>query len=261
MSLMDEMKNVVTIGRELFTTVSGKMKEIDTKVDNAVLGVPDEIKRQMGRRFYLNQSTGNDSNDGKVASRPVKSFEKIASLTPAGASLEIILTSDYEFSVKERAPFDNCSLFIHSDYSGEKRKITFSSFIDDGGRYTCNNFYVQRNCFFNFNIVDIQFPSVPAGSGSYSQHSCLIGSNSGADVGTPLMIRLSSVNIDVPDSANNRFALTPGYGMVMLSATAVSAPADWVSAGRVLFAMPPESLRQYVRLMADSNALVTNASA
>lgn len=256
MSLESTVSGLVQSTTRLTDVVDRKMAEIDDKVDDAVKDIPAEIVRSTGRRIYLDQSSGDDANDGRSSETPIQSFSKIGTITPSGASVEVVLLSDYTFDAGERVEFDNNSVWIRSYSTEEKRTINFAAYIDNSGSYTCNNFFVQRNCFINFNSVNLKLPSVPVGAGTYNQQSAIVGSNSGADVGTPLSIRLGGVSIDVPDPANNQFAITPGYGMVMLSAAGVDAPAAWVDAGRVLWDMPPADMRSKVRLMYDSDFLV-----
>lgn len=59
MSVMNELKNVVTTGRELLSTVNGKMQQIDQKVDEAVRAIP-----HLGRTYYIDAVNGSDNNVG-----------------------------------------------------------------------------------------------------------------------------------------------------------------------------------------------------
>ncbi|WP_110675330.1 hypothetical protein [Salinicola sp. RZ23] len=88
MSLMDEMKNVVTIGRELFTTVSGKMKEIDAKVDAATASVPNRIRELSIQSIYVDATDGNDENDGTVSS-PRKTIAGLNDIIVNGSFIQI----------------------------------------------------------------------------------------------------------------------------------------------------------------------------
>lgn len=79
MSVMDELKNVVTTGRELLATVSGKMKEIDKKVDEATASVPSKIRSLSEQKFFIDAVNGDDANIGNQ-SKPFKTTKPLESM-------------------------------------------------------------------------------------------------------------------------------------------------------------------------------------
>lgn len=91
MSVMDELKNVVTTGRELLSTVSGKMKEIDQKVEQATAAVGKQIRSDMNSIIYVNADSGDDKNAGNNRSDAKKTIHSAIISTPPNSSVEIRL--------------------------------------------------------------------------------------------------------------------------------------------------------------------------
>ena len=90
MSLMDEMKNVVNNGRELLSTVSGKMKEIDEKIDGAVNDITATITANNVINYYIDAENGDDANTG-TSNSPFKTLMRAISVSPSGSNVTINL--------------------------------------------------------------------------------------------------------------------------------------------------------------------------
>lgn len=90
MSVMDELKNVVTTGRELLATVSGKMKEIDKKVDQTANDIGKVLTANRVVTYYVDAENGSDSNVGTQSS-PLKTLPRAMSQAPSGSALTIYL--------------------------------------------------------------------------------------------------------------------------------------------------------------------------
>jgi|GEM_PF-5900536 len=261
MSLETQIAALVEAANSLTNAVSGKMAEIDQAVDDAVTGIPLEIRKQMDRTVYIDQTNGDDNNDGSSNS-PLKSVGRAAQLTPSGGSLNLLLLEDYVFAVRERAEFTNIQVRI-ARAGPDNKRLKFSGFIDLNNQYHCNNFYAYRNCAFQFFGVDIELPDMPLGANvdtRTTQNSSIIGSNSIGDVAAPLSIRLAGCNIVVPDPANNLFNLTPGFGIVILSVAQTTAPSEWIDNMGVLYAMSSDpALYTQTKVIHDSNVLIPSS--
>lgn len=261
MSLESQIADLVSAANSLTSTVAGKMSEIDQKVNEAVETIPNEIISVMGATYYVDQDNGSDSASGASESDPLKSFSEVGGRTPAGASVQIRLLSDYVFAEGERAVFDSADVFIRSFPDSGQFKIFFTAQlreISGGVRHDCGNIYVLRNCNLNFYYVDIVFPSELDSQAFYGAQSAIIGSHSGAEIGNPLTIRFRNVDFDIPDPSNNQFCITPGYGLVILSTQNVTAPAAWVDRGMMLRQYPSTDMIIKAGLIHDDDALIAD---
>lgn len=84
MSVMDELSNVVSAARDLLDTVSGKMQQIDSKVDAATQAVPDTIRSMAEQMIYVDAENGDDSNDGSQQ-HPLKTVTEAQSRHVSGS--------------------------------------------------------------------------------------------------------------------------------------------------------------------------------
>ena len=255
MSLMDEMKNVVDTGRELFSTVSGKMKAIDDKVDAAVEGVPAEILNKMGRTVYVDQINGSDSNSGKSSSSPFKTFQRVGDTTPAGAAVEIRLMGNYEFTSEDVARFTGAQVFIRSNDPDVDSRIKFYGEIKSG-YYSASGFTVYRNTLLNFFRIIIELPDIPAGTGVTGDGSAIIKTHSVADVPSPLFLRFAQVEFAVPNAENNPFVICPGSGPVSISSNTVTAPQAWINKGGIMNRLPSSDQIVTAKLITEQTALI-----
>lgn len=230
MSVMDELKNVVTTARELFATVTGKMREIDQRVDAAVNSVPEAVLNEMGKTIYLDQENGNDINDGTSFARRVKTFARVASLSPSGGTVYIRLLSDYTFRPGESVRFDGVKALIGKSGEGTP-KIKFSSSLSADGQYLeGQNLYALRDASFSFMDIDLELPDLTE-VGIKGPRTCVISNNTWGDLPLPLALGFARVNILVPGGASNKFKLVRGNSMILLQSLGITAPQDWIDAG------------------------------
>ncbi|WP_275286925.1 hypothetical protein [Halomonas elongata] len=78
MSVMDELTNVVSAARDLLDTVSGKMQQIDNKVDQATESVPDVLRDKARQILYVDAVDGDNGNSGAAFS-PLKDWSGVKS--------------------------------------------------------------------------------------------------------------------------------------------------------------------------------------
>lgn len=262
MSLEQQVAALVDAANNLTSTVSGKMTEIDAAVKAAVDGVPAEIRKQMESNLYIDQINGDDSNSGRSPEEAIKTMWKAAVLTPSGGAVDIRVIGNYTFPAEESAQFTNAQVRVRS--WGARAKLKFTGYVNENDQFVCNNFYAYRNCAYQFFDIDIELPDIPNGGTNpvTSQQSCIIGSNSQGDVGTPLSIRFANLVMTVPNSATNPFRVTPGFGIVMISTSNLTVPSDWVENNGLLAAMPTDpALYNHTRVIHDSKVLIPTALA
>lgn len=258
MSLESQITALVSAANSLTSQVAGKMTQIDQKVDQAVGTIPAEIINIMGATYYVDQQNGSDNNSGSL-DKPLKSIVAVSEKTPAGASVQVRLLSDYVFAEGERAVFDSADIFIRSFPDSAQFKLFFTAQLRDVSgtlRHDCGNLYALRNCNFNFYYVDIVFPSELNSQAIYGAQSAIIGSHSGAEIGNPLTIRFRNVTFDIPDPSTNQFYITPGFGLVILSTQNVTAPTAWVDRGMLLRQYPSADMIIKAGLIHDDDSLI-----
>ncbi|WP_422156419.1 hypothetical protein KV699_07265 [Vreelandella titanicae] len=75
MSLESQITALVSAANNLTSEVAGKMAGIDQKVDQATASIPDAIKRESYKDFYVDSIYGDDDNEG-TQSAPLKTIRE-----------------------------------------------------------------------------------------------------------------------------------------------------------------------------------------
>ncbi|MGQ7242817.1 hypothetical protein ACUN9V_05070 [Salinicola sp. V024] len=114
MSVMDEMKNVVTVGRELLSTVSGKMREIDDKVDEATASVPNTLRNMLDIQTFVDGISGDDKNSGELSSAPKKTLASALERGVSGCTHKIFLGEGQTYVVDKSISFNNQNLMLYN---------------------------------------------------------------------------------------------------------------------------------------------------
>lgn len=240
MSLEQQVAALVDAANNLTSTVNGKMGQIDQRVDEAIAGVSQEILKNMGRTWVLDQQNGSDDNNGTSLDDAVASFRHIADSTPAGGAVAVRVFGEYTFNNAAGHPqagFHGSQVYIRSFDTTQPTKIKFEGYIYEE-RYHVRGFSAYRNTLFNFVGINLELPDVPVGSAVAGFQAACISTHAGGDVPTPLSIRLTDVEFFVPDATTNPYRFTTGTGMVMMSTNNVTAPQAWVD-NWGLFTNPP----------------------
>lgn len=90
MSLEQQIAGLVQASNNLTGAVSGKMAEIDHKVDTAISEITETITKNNVVQFYVDAENGNDANSG-ASSSPLRTFNEAVRRCPTGSTATVIL--------------------------------------------------------------------------------------------------------------------------------------------------------------------------
>lgn len=98
MSLETQITALVTAANSLTNAVNGKVSAIDEKVAAATAAVPEAVRSEMAKVFYVDSAVGSDTNLGTQAS-PFRTVALAVSKVPRGGIGTIFLNSGLEYEV------------------------------------------------------------------------------------------------------------------------------------------------------------------
>ncbi|WP_109317542.1 hypothetical protein [Pseudovibrio ascidiaceicola] len=198
MSLTGDISNLVGRADALITAFEQKEAGIEQQVQAAIAAVPENT-----RILYLNQQTGNDSNNGVAADRPLRSLEKIYELTGAGRAVEVRNLADYTFPTRRCYVPLNSTTYFRS-WNGLHQLNLGIHQLEDGAQETWDwevgGFYSRTFGTASILIYEtkIAFPTAPPnGTLSPVQYSSLWAANEGSSP-TMRTLKIAGCEIERP---------------------------------------------------------------
>lgn len=241
MALEQDIAELVQASNNLTGVVEGKIKEIDKAVASAVSGIPEAVRDESHKRLYLDSINGDDNNSGLSVNSPLKTFRKASSLTMHGGVVEIYLLNDYIFSSTESIPvFYGTSVQVRSYDTVNRVKIKFSYHRSEQypDQYFMRSFQFHLSGSIEFYLINLELPDVPsdhAAGKTYPHGASVVRTYSSGLVATPLNVRLSHVDIIVPQPEINDFHLIGNpSGITNLALAGVSFPVEWRDRNKML---------------------------
>ncbi|NGZ17565.1 hypothetical protein G6Z94_09430 [Vibrio aestuarianus] len=162
--------------------VSGKMAEIDQKVDAATTVVRDTIRDYNFEIFYVNSETGDNNNDGRHSSRAWRDVSPLVNLMVHGKSYKVNIGTGQvvEMPVSLHHSFGRIQFF--SDYSNRatlKMKAINQNGIGDGTvDFNGENLLLS---FFGVNLETATQPENNTGKSTQYGSSALSRPHSGSN--------------------------------------------------------------------------------
>lgn len=133
MSLTQDIANVVQAANNLTAEVTGKMAEIDKKVNEATSAVPEQIKKSMYVTSYVDAINGDDSRSGESRSHSKRTIKSVLDSAPAGAIIWCVLKDGQEHQINNQINCANKTVIFSSwDYTSNKPTIRAVSYLSNG---------------------------------------------------------------------------------------------------------------------------------
>ncbi len=219
---------------ELTNTVAGKVQEIDSAMEEAKASIPATILSESRKTLYVDQENGLDTNTGLSVSNPLKTLYAAANLTIPGGAVDIRLLRDYAFDPNDyMVNFYSAAVMVRSYDTANPVTIKFASYQAES---TPDIYYMRSFQFFQsgsieFSNINLELPEVPAEHAvgkSYPHGASVVRSNTSGAVVMPLSVRLSNVEIIVPDSDINEFHFIGNpSGITNFALANCVYPTDW----------------------------------
>ncbi|HCE1515537.1 TPA: hypothetical protein NGR29_004481 [Vibrio parahaemolyticus] len=234
MSLEQSVSELVGACNRLTNTVEGKDAQIDAALQNGLNSIPAAIRKEAKKTIYLDQVNGSDLNDGTSVNKSVKTMAKIGDLVTSGGVAEICLLNDYIYTPMETLPafYGSCVQFRSYDFNNiVKIKFSVANSPDTPDQFIMRSLLFYQSGSLEFYKINLELPDVPLSHGVgkvYPHGASVVRCNSGSVAVMTLNVRLSEVNLIVPDAAINEFHFVGNpSGITNLSLSNVTYPASW----------------------------------
>ncbi|MGL4869922.1 MAG: hypothetical protein ACRC48_06880 [Aeromonas veronii] len=219
---------------DINNTVANKLKEVDAAVSKVAADIQATIRGELRKVVFVDQIAGSDSNDGKSKAKAFATLSKAANACLPGGVLEIQIVGDYTYSDTDAVPsFYAASVMIRSYDLNNKGRIKFSYMYNAlyPDQFFMRSFTVYHSATIEFYGINLELPDVPPEHGSgfrYPHGAAVVRTNSSSLVAIDLTVRLSQVEVIVPEPARSGWHLVgnpSGYSNIILDNIAL--PAEW----------------------------------
>lgn len=139
------------LAEEVATTIGDIRKEASDAVDRVDAAIPDAVKREMSKTFYVNVATGNDENDGVNVSRPFATLDKAITESQVGGSVTIYLESGETVTLNNSHNISNKTILVRAR-GADSRPLLINKALP--GNYTTG--LIGTNCSFSLFNVDAE---------------------------------------------------------------------------------------------------------
>jgi len=202
------------------TTQAGLLLDLPQEIADAaeaqILRVGNEYTSRIAdyrKTVYVNQATGDDTNDG-TAANPVKSLSQALDLTPPGGICWALLQSAYV--VNEDVFVDDRVLYVSSE-STTRHSFSFERYLDDSGNTTYRalrrlRLAYRSAVYFNKLTIMISGDEAPYTAYPAGFQSCPVAPQSHAYASAPI-ISFTNCDINIPASP---FGSLIGHGGIPL---------------------------------------------
>lgn len=166
MSLENQVKEHVAAANKLTNIISGKIKEIDQKVDVATRAVEQKIRSDMDTVVYVDSENGNDNNSGLTEALAKKRVFSAIVSTPPNSSVEVRLIKGADHVLNERTFLKGRKVIIRSHRSNYADPGTFATLKQ--GLFTQDNTFMGGQLipgyggFIRFDSLFVETATVPS---------------------------------------------------------------------------------------------------
>lgn len=187
----------------------GARDDIEGRVQYALNATPD-----MDRIYYVNVTTGDDTNTGSIGA-PLASIGEAISRTPVMGLVTIYLQSDYVWGY--RVNVANKLVEIRSDdIPNTRRNISFSALPQAADVSIGGVTLIGANCWLHFYGCNIQFPEYTGGLGENSNYCNIVGTHT-AQTKSLQHVGLTDCDIDLPAANGIGAVVSKVRGSVVLN--------------------------------------------
>ncbi|MEO3480550.1 hypothetical protein AAFO90_23195 [Phaeobacter sp. CAU 1743] len=160
----EQINTLIASNTALMEYFQGARDQIDADLDAAALRVGDT-----NRLIYVDQTNGDDANDGTVDA-PVQTLTRAKNMSVYNGVLDIRLKSDYHHD--KTLIFRNGQINIRSDTGGVKRKFTSAPVSVDTATSTPSLSNGTGYSMFLFKDIELEMCTAGAGVVSKRLLSC-----------------------------------------------------------------------------------------
>ena len=160
MSLESQVASLVSAANKLTSEIAGKMKGIDQKVDAATASVPNSIKQESYKDFYIDAVNGNDSNSGSISS-PLKTIREASDRSLNISVVNVRLMGGQSFEAEFASSCTRVRFYTYNSSQGIAKIYPKAHRRDDGTYYLralASNGSFQTVVFHGVHVICGVFP-------------------------------------------------------------------------------------------------------
>lgn len=183
MSLEQQIANLVEASNNLTGSVNGKLDEIDNKVDEATSAVPDKIKSELDKIYYVDATSGSNSNDGLSSSKPMRDIKFAIDDAPKGSKIVVYLLGQQIYDLSLFVNLDNKLVFIISygaTWGDPTSRSTLRSVQTGNSYYAGGQFRCGWAGELHVSEVNVETVSFTASKTDYQDYRCSLFSGASA---------------------------------------------------------------------------------